>query len=176
MNMQITKKDVASARRIYWLLLFAPVFTIIPCIGQLGFGIYLIVLLFWAFSKKPFLKVHARQGLSLCLLELILVSVGSFSSSDLGIIFSVMAFGLWVFGNIGGIIQAGHGRSWIGNIRAEIVKDSTPQVTKGQVPTAEKSRNEKAVESYLDVFRTGAPSIREAAVRRLEALGQVEIF
>jgi hypothetical protein len=174
--MQITKKDVASARRIYWLLLFAPVFTIIPCIGQLGFGIYLIVLLFWAFSKKPFLKAHARQGISLCLLELILVSVGFFSSSDLGIIFSVMAFGLWIFGNIGGIIQAGHGRSWIGNIHAEIEKDLTPPVVDEQVSTTEKSRDEKAVEFYLNVFRTGGPSTREVAARRLEALGQVEMF
>ncbi len=75
---------------------------------------------------------------------------------------------LWFFGGGIGIIQAGSGRAWIGNLQAQIV--TAPP------PPAAADANARSIQHYLSVFRSGDPSAREDAARRLKALGQVEIF
>jgi hypothetical protein len=189
--MQITKKNVAKAKRVYWWLLLAPLIAF-PCwllTGAAGSGpgdlwlaifsagvplIFYIPIFFWAFSNDAYLRAHARQGALLLMLRFTFAVLIGFSAMWGFLLCNGL---LWFIGNIAGLVQASHGRCWIGNIRAEIVKDSVmrPQEDKKGTPTTTPSETE-SVESYLKAFRTGDASARETAVRKLEALGQVETF
>ena len=81
METEITKKDIAAARRVYWWLLLGPVLAL-PCWGinyslfsqhdfissVVAAGLPLFVYLpvfFWTFSTRPFVRAHARQGMVL---------------------------------------------------------------------------------------------------------------
>jgi hypothetical protein len=183
-NIQITRKDIDSARRVYWWLWVAPVLAV-PCwlfnssyssnnLAASIFGtglplIFYIPVFLWAVSPNPYLKAHARQGVVLVALRFFFAVLAD-SNSAWGFLMC-NAF-LWLFGSLVGMVDAGNGRVWIGNIHAEIV--NTP--VKAQTPTTEKAQSTQSIEYNLRVFRTGEPSVREAAARRLEALGQVETF
>ncbi len=177
MDAQITQKDVQGARRVYLWLLFAPIIAV-PCwtfsglansgdgfVNILGAALPLIFyapVFIWAFAPNPYIKAHARQGVVLLALRFacaVLVDTGA----------SCLLAGnlvLWLIGSLVGLIQAGNGRAWIGNIHAEVVNHAA----------ASKPAPAQDAQYYLNIFRSGDPGEREIAVRKLEALGQVEIF
>jgi hypothetical protein len=181
MNIKITKKDVKDARLLYQWLFFAPLVAV-PCwafngsnLGTRHFPdalwsaalplIFYAPVFIWAFAPNPYARAHARQGVILLALRFscaVLVGTGS----------SYMLAGnlvLWLVGSLVGLSQAANGRAWIGNIHAEVLKDVTPAAASKPIPAQDS-------EYYLKIFRTGDPDAREAAVRKLEALGQVETF
>jgi hypothetical protein len=182
MDITITKKDVKDAHLVYQWLFFAPILAV-PCWAFSGLSnsrnllvtifaamlplIFYAPVFIWAFAPNPYVRAHARQGVVLLALRFccaVLVGTGS----------SYMLAGnlvLWLVGSLVGLVQAGNGLTWIGDIRAEVV-DNLPIKTRaadGAAPSQE-------VQVSLNIFRAGTPAAREAAVRRLEALGQVEIF
>ncbi len=184
MNIQITKEDIASARRVYWWLWVAPVLAV-PCwlfnssyssnnpvAAIFGAGlplIFYIPVFLWAVSPNPYLKAHARQGLVLVALRFFFAVLAD-SSSAWGFLLC-NAF-LWLFGSLVGMVDAGNGHTWIGNIQAEVVK-TPPRV---KIPVMLKPQNTESIEANLKAFRSGDSSAREAAAHRLQALGQVETF
>jgi hypothetical protein len=183
-NIQITKKDVGSAQRVYWWLWGAPILAV-PCwlfnstslpntlpasIFGAGFPLVFYIPVFvWAISPNPYLKAHARQGLALIALRFFFAVLAG-SGGEWA--FLMCNASLWLFGSLVGMVQAGSGRAWIGNIRAEIVQ--TPP--RARTPVMLKPQNAESIEANLKIFRSGNSYAREVAAGRLEALGQVETF
>ena len=182
MNIQITKKDLKDARLVYWWLLVVPMLAV-PCwsfnshpdspsfftvIWAAAFPLIFYAPVFiWAFAPNPYLRAHARQGAVLLALRFlcgVLVGTGAWYMLVGNLI-------LWLVGSLIGLAQAGNGRAWIGNINATVVNypPVKPQGASRSAPSQES-------QYYLNVFRTGDIAAREAAARRLEALGQVETF
>ncbi|MGC1377986.1 MAG: hypothetical protein WA821_17265 [Anaerolineales bacterium] len=182
MKTQITKKNVKDARLVYLWLLFAPIIAV-PCWALSGLSnssnlvitivaatlplIFYAPVFVWAFNPSPYTRAHARQGIVLLALRFgcaVLVGMGAW----------YMLVGnafLWLVGGLLGLIQAGRGQTWIGDIDAEIITRALvkAQATNKPAPSPE-------IQYYLNVFRTGDAAAREAAIRRLEAIGQVETF
>lgn len=186
MNIQITKKDVNDARRVYWWLLLAPLVAV-PCwgfnltsaSGELPAVIWASVLplifylpvFIWAFAPNPYLKAHARQGVILLALRFfcgVLVGAGAWYLM-MGNLF------LWFVGSMIGLTDASAGRTWLGNIRAEIIPYAAPQTSRAP-QTLEVAGSQEQTQYYLKLFRTGDVAARAEAVRKLETLAQVETF
>jgi len=177
METQITKKDIQNARLVYLWLLFTPILAV-PCwafsglansgdgfVNILGAALPLIFyapVFIWAFAPNPYLKAHARQGVVLLFLRFCCgMLVGA--NIQYALVGNLI---LWLIGSLVGLAQAANGRAWIGNIHAEIINHAVPS---RPAPVQD-------AQYYLSIFRTGDPGERVAALRQLEALGQVETF
>lgn len=197
-EMQITPKDIAAARRVYWWLFLAPIAAVPVWLCSFGFTslssdsssnalggallsatismvCYLPVFI-WAFSANPFLKAHARQGSVLLVLRFISAFLFGYSQAS-AVIWLLVNAVLWLFGSLIGLSQAKRGTTWLGGLQAEILPDAPPPalVQKPQSPAAHQS-HAQAVAFCLEVFHSGDASERRIAAARLESLGEVETF
>jgi hypothetical protein len=200
MTLHVTQQEITAARRVYWWclwmpLLAVPVWIIAAIIAALlntrnttvfadtilptaiPLLLYLPVF-FWAFSSRPFLRAHARQGsilLGLRFLSALAFAYGLiFSdtnpSAGLAVLFILLNACLWFFGSLVGLNQAKQGVCWLGNLRAETLREAPHQ------PYIVNKSRQEMVAHYLAIFQSGTAAERRAAADQLEFWGEVESF
>ncbi len=172
--LQIKKQEADNAVFCYILLIAAHFFLLLTCVGILAdFGVFLF-LLSSAFSKKEFLRAHARQALALFVVELILAVILLIQSAYWP--YYIVIFLIVIGAAILGVTQVRRGNSWIGNFHAEIVGDLPTLQVKQRAPSMTEDERREFVAKYLITYRTGDQFAREAALNTLEAMGEVETF
>ena len=176
MFLKIRVQDVKNANLCYWLVMAAPLVAVFPCAGIfLSAGAYLFVL-FSAFSKRQFVRAHARQALTLFILQGILAVVLLFLSADWPYYIFVLLVG--IAGATGGLIQTRNRIAWMDNIRAEIREDALLSIQKpaDHFPATYQNERAKVIEASLKTFRNSDQASRQTAIKTLEQLGEVETF
>ncbi len=175
---QVTRQEVSNAQLVY-LLLIATHFSIFTVcgFGPVAFGL-LILLIVWAFdSSKRLRQAHALQGLLLVLMEGGFLAYVFFSSlNDFGWLLAFGIAALAIGASIGGIIQAGKGQTWMTGLNVEILPAPARETTPVTLPPAPNRVEKESVSSLLNAFRSADPAARDFAIRKLEALGEVETF
>ena len=153
--------------------------------------IYVLLLFGWL-SPHLYVRRHMQQALLLAGLRLA-------SSLLFWVFLEVEGFwfpvngSLWLFGSIWGANQLSRGDCWLmrqlGEAKqlprpwakgpAEVIDTlGTAQraLTEGAFLMIGSEAPKQAVAPLLTAFRTGAPDVRQKAIARLEAIGEVELF
>ncbi len=170
---KIRKQEVNNSSLCYWMVLAAPFAIVLPCVGILfAIGVYLFLLIS-AFSQRKFLRAHARQSLVIAVSQFSLLGLLLLLSADW--FMYILIFLVGMVGAYVGLKQVSKGYAWIGHLQIEIEQDLPLPTAQDQEPGRRKPQS-KQVNALLKVLRTGNQAAREAALKTLDDLGEVEMF